>query len=352
MREALLYERLENSKVKCTACKQACVISKNKTGICSVRFNKDGKLYLLVHGSAGAMNIDPIEKKPLHHFLPGTPVFSFGTVGCNFSCGFCQNWDLSQVTKDIKQRLIREQKEADIETEISGLGHKLEPEKIVAICKSKSIPTIAYTYNEPIIFAEYIYDTARLANKQGIKNVLVSNGYETDKALELLEPYVEAINIDLKAFTEEFYKTLCKAKLSHVLDTIKKVSSMNIWLEITTLIIPGKNDSPQELKKIAKFIAAINPDIPWHISAFYPQYKMNDAQATPPSKLFEAYKIGKNAGLHYIYTGNIPEDDYTSTHCPNCGELLIKRRNHEIEILGLKNGECKKCNEKIPGVWK
>lgn len=351
MKEAKLYEKLQDEKVKCTACKQGCLIPEGKTGICSVRINHKGKLYLMVYGKAGALNIDPIEKKPLYHFLPGTKVFSFGTVGCNFSCGFCQNWDLSQVTKDIKKRLTREQKEHDIEAKVSGMGHELPPERIVQICKEKNIPSIAYTYNEPIIFAEYIYDTAKLAKDEGIKNVLVSNGYETDDALQLLKPYVDAINVDLKAFTEEFYRKLCHARLHHVLDTIRKVHDLGIWMEITTLIIPGQNDSPQELQNIAEFIASVDRNIPWHVSAFYPQYKMNDTQPTESAKLFEAHDIGKAAGLKYVYTGNIPEDDYSSTSCPACNELLIKRTAFGSQNLGVKNGRCSKCDEPIHGVW-
>jgi pyruvate formate lyase activating enzyme len=352
MHQAILYKELGNNKVQCTACKQNCIIPKNNTGICGVRQNKDGKLYLLVYGKVASFNIDPIEKKPLYHFMPATDIFSLGTVGCNFACDFCQNWDISQITKDLKNKLLKEKKIADIDIEISNFGYDLPPEKIVEICLEKNIPSIAYTYNEPSIFFEYAYDTAKLANKKGIKNVFVTNGYETEEALKLLNPYLDAMNIDLKSFNDEFYKKICKARLQPVLDTIRLAHKLGIWIEITTLIIPTKNDSDEELKKIANFISNIDKNISWHVIAFHPDYKMTNVSSTGYDVLNKAYNIGKKAGLNYVYTGNILDDEHSNTYCPKCNTLLIKRSGYSISIENIKNGKCLKCNEKIAGVWK
>lgn len=352
MHQAILYKKLDNNKVQCTACKQNCTISPDNTGTCGVRQNKDGKLYLLVYGKASSANMDPIEKKPLYHFMPNTEIFSIGTVGCNFSCDFCQNWDTSQITKELKNKLLKEKKIADIDVEISNFGYEFQPEKIVEICIEKNIPGIAYTYNEPSIFFEYAYDTAKLANKKGIKNVFVTNGYETEEALKLINPYLDAMNIDLKSFSDEFYKKICKGRLQPVLDTIKLAHKLGIWIEITTLIIPGKNDSDKELNQIANFIANIDKNIPWHIIAFHPDYKMTNIPSTSLHTLEKAYNIGKKAGINYVYTGNILDDEHSNTYCPKCNTLLIKRSGYFVEIENFENGKCKKCNEKIAGVWK
>ncbi|MFH0868266.1 MAG: AmmeMemoRadiSam system radical SAM enzyme [Candidatus Woesearchaeota archaeon] len=351
MYEAILYKKLENNKVQCTACKQNCIITPNNTGICSVRQNKDGKLYVLVYGKASSYNIDPIEKKPLYHFLPETEIFSVGTVGCNFACDFCQNWDISQIIKDLKNKLLKEKRISKIDVEISRFGYDLPPEKIIDICIERNIPSVAYTYNEPSIFFEYAYDTAKLANKKGIKNVFVTNGYETEEALTLLKPYLTAMNIDLKSFSEDFYKKICKARLQPVLDTIKLAHKLGIWIEITTLIIPGKNDSEKELKQIADFISNIDKNIPWHVTAFHPDYKMTDIPSTSYNVLEKAYNIGKKSGLNYIYVGNILDEKHSNTYCPKCNTLLIKRSGYSVRIENVKNEKCAKCSEKIPGVW-
>lgn len=335
MQKATLYKKLSDNQVQCLACKHFCIIQEGKTGICSVRKNISGILYLLVYGSSPAYHIDPIEKKPLFHFLPSSRVFSFGTLGCNFSCLNCQNWELSQEVKH--------------KHEIHG--HELPPEKIIKLCKENKLPSIAYTYNEPAIFFEYAYDTARLAKKQGIKNIFVSNGYETEQALRKLHPYLDAMNIDLKSFSEDFYKTVCGAKLANVLETIRLAHKLGIWLELTTLIIPEKNDSDEEMAKIAKFIANISKNIPWHISAFHPNYKMSSIQPTKPEALIRAYNIGKKAGLNFIYTGNIISQQHSSTYCPNCKTLLIRRDGYSVIIEKLKQGRCVTCREKIPGIW-
>ncbi|MBN2454511.1 AmmeMemoRadiSam system radical SAM enzyme [Candidatus Woesearchaeota archaeon] len=352
MKEAVLYRKLEDKKVKCTACMQGCTIQPDYTGICGVRQNVDGKLYLLVYGKASAVNIDPIEKKPLFHFLPGSQIFSIGTVGCNFGCDFCQNWDLSQCTKDLKEKLLKENKIKDMGVKVCDYGYELLPERIIEICRQKGIPSVAYTYNEPTIFLEYAYDTAKLANKEGMKNVFVSNGFETEEALKKIKPYLDGINIDLKSFSDEFYRKTCKARLQPVLDTIKLAHKLGIWVEVTTLVIPTMNDSDEELKSIAKFIKSVDPNIPWHVTAFHPDYKMTDKQSTKHSSLEKAHRIGMETGLNYVYVGNVIDDVHSSTYCPNCKALLVKRSGHYISIESFKDGKCTKCGEKIPGVWK
>jgi len=349
MKKAVLFEK-ENGRVRCLACKQRCLIAEGYTGICGVRQNVGGKLFLLVYGKASAVNVDPVEKKPLYHFLPGTPIFSIGTVGCNFACSFCQNWDLSQATKELRLKLLREKSPELIGVEVTRFGYDLPPERIVSICLEQGIPSIAYTYNEPVIFFEYLYDTARLAKEKGLRNVMVSNGYESEEALELLKDCVDAMNIDLKSFSDEFYKELCKARLQPVLDTIKKVHELGIWLEVTTLVIPGRNDSEEELRSIASFIASIDKNIPWHVTAFHPAYKLRDAERTSHESLVKAYSIGRGEGLRFVYVGNVVDEERSTTYCPRCEEPVVKRGGYEVS-LHLEGGACKKCKERIPGVW-
>jgi pyruvate formate lyase activating enzyme len=355
MHKCILYEKLggEENRLKCKACSWYCNIPEDSTGICGVRQNNDGDLYLLVYGKAVASNLDNIEKKPLYHFLPGTKIFSLGTVGCNFRCKFCQNWDISQTTALIKKEFKDKEKQTVKLGEITKKGQDLPPVKILNYCLENDIPSIAYTYNEPAIYFEYAYDTAKMAHEEGIKNVFVSNGFETKEALEKIYPYLDAINIDLKGFTEGFYRDVCGGRLEPVLENIKRVYEMGIWLEVTTLIIPTKNDSDKELTEIAEFIKSVSPDIPWHVTAFYPQYHMMDLPPTPPETLEKAYDIGKNAGLKFVYTGNIPDLKGDDTNCPNCDETLIERHSLACEKCVVdKDGKCPSCGEEIPGVWK
>lgn len=340
MHECILYKKLEEDKVNCTACKQKCIIQENSTGLCGIRLNKEGKLYLLVYGKAAASNIDPIEKKPLFHFLPGTEIFSIGTVGCNFGCEFCQNWEISQITRDNKTD----------PKDIPNLGKDLPPEEIINQCKKRNIPSIAYTYNEPAIFFEYAYDTAKLG--KDLKHVFVTNGYDSEEGLNKIHPHLDAMNIDIKSFDDNFYKKICKGQLQPVLDTIKTAHKLGIWLELTTLIIPTQNDSDKEIKQIAEFIAGIDKNIPWHVLAFYPDYKMLDIPPTTKESLLKAYNIGKEAGLNFVYVGNIDDEEHSSTYCPKCKTILIKRRGYSIQSIHFKDGRCTECNEKIPGVWK
>lgn len=347
MHKCILYKKKAKDMVECQACNWYCNIPEGLTGICGVRQNKEGDLYLLVYGKAIAAHIDPIEKKPLFHFLPGTEVFSIGTIGCNFRCLFCQNWDISQVT-----HLMKEEKNLDL-GKITDMGQDLPPKKIVEYCVENKIPSIAYTYNEPAIFFEYAYDTAKLAHKEGIKNVFVSNGFESKEALKKIKPYLDAINIDLKGFKDDFYIKICGGKLQPVLDNIKRTYEMGIWLEVTTLVIPTKNDSDEELTQIAEFIASVSNEIPWHVTAFYPHYRMKDVEPTPPGTLERAYKIGKKAGLKYVYTGNIPGMKGENTECPNCEKEIITRWGLIEEKCDVDNkGKCKNCGHNIVGVWK
>lgn len=337
MKKAILFKKLENHQIQCTACSWYCKINPDKTGICGVRKNIDGELYLLVYGKASAVNIDPIEKKPLFHFLPGSEILSIGTIGCNFACDFCQNWDISQVTKG---------------KGVSIFGQDLSPEDAVSYCLKNNIPGVAFTYNEPAIFFEYAYDTMILAKKEGIKTVYVSNGYESKEQIKMLKGYLDGINIDLKAFTEKFYQRVCSAKLAPVLENIEGFFEAGVWTEITTLVIPDENDSDKELTDIAKFLASISKDIPWHVTRFHPDYKMQDKKETPEETLKRAYEIGKKEGLKFVYVGNVLDENHESTYCPKCNLPLIKRCWHDIEMVNFKNGKCRKCGEKIPGIFK
>lgn len=339
MRKALLYKKLKDQKVQCTACSWYCKIAPDKTGICGVRKNIDGDLYLLVYGKPIAVNTDPIEKKPLFHFLPGTEIFSLGTIGCNFACDFCQNWDISQITRKGVMR--------DNPTQTTDLL----PKNIIKYCLANHLPSIAFTYNEPAIFFEYAFDTMKLAQKYNIKSVYVSNGFESKEQIELLKGNLNAINIDLKAFTENFYQKVCHAKLAPVLENIKRFYDAGIWTEITTLLIPNENDSEKELSQIAQFIKKISPDIPWHLSAFHPDFKMRDKKSTPLESLLKAYQIGKSHGLNYVYLGNIPTGKYENTYCPKCQSLLIERISYNVNIKNFSNGQCQNCQKKIPGIW-
>lgn len=337
---AWLSKKLDSGKILCQACAQACRLDEGEYGICGVRRVEEGELKLLVYGLAAAVNIDPIEKKPLFHFLPGSTAFSVGTVGCNFSCKFCQNYHISQYPKEHDYRVF---------------GEELPPEEIVELALSSKCRSIAYTYNEPVVFFEYTYDTAKLAHERGLKNVYVTSGFETHKALDLLEPYIDGMNIDLKSFSKDFYTNICEAKLAPVLECIKYAHKKGIWVEITTLLIPGKNDSDEEIRSIAKFIADVDPGIPWHLSAFYPTYKVLDVPPTPGSTLRRAYNIGEAEGLKYLYVGNIDDSEYESTYCPKCKNRVIDRCGRIGQYVTNKlddNGTCPHCGHVLEGVWR
>lgn len=335
MKEAMFYEKLEEKKVRCFLCAHHCIIKEGKRGICYVRKNIDGILYSLVYGKVISMNIDPIEKKPLFHFLPGSTSFSIATVGCNFHCEHCQNFEISQYPKEHE----------------GIIGHSVTPEDIVEAAANNGCESISYTYTEPTIFFEFAYDCAKLAHKKGIKNVFVSNGYTSPEATKAIAPYLDGNNIDLKG-NDDFYKKLCGAKLNPVKETIKLMKELGVWVEVTTLIIPDYNDSEDDLKEIAEFIYSVDPSIPWHVTQFYPTYKLTDKPRTPIQTLRKAREIGFKAGLKYVYEGNVPGEGGENTFCPNCKEILIKRFGFRIIENKITHGKCSKCGISIDGVWK
>lgn len=334
MKEAMFYDKLENQKVKCFLCAHNCIISDGRRGICAVRENRKGTLYSLVYGRVISMNIDPIEKKPLFHFYPASTSFSIATVGCNFKCMHCQNYDISQYPK----------KHNDIP------GEDVTPEEIVNAAEKAGCKSISYTYTEPTIFFEFAYDCARLAHAKGIKNIFVSNGYTGPEPTKTIAPYLDGNNIDLKG-SEEFYKKICGARLQPVLDTIRLMKSLGVWVEITTLVIPAHNDSEENLKWIAEFIKSIDPAIPWHVTQFYPTYQLLDLPRTPVKILRRAREIGLEVGLKYVYEGNVPGEGGENTYCPNCGELLIERYGFYIKKNKMADSQCFKCKTKIDGIF-
>lgn len=355
MKEAVLYEKLDKNLTRCQACSWQCTIAPDQTGICGVRLNQKGQLFLTVYGQAVGIHLDPVEKKPLNHFLPGSTALSFGTVGCDFGCRFCQNWHQSQPPREIRnQKATAQQKIKLLQKTIKTQSESWSPKAIVQHAVELGAKSIAYTYNEPTIFVEYAHDTAKLAKKEGLKNIFVSNGYESEQSLKYLTGYLDAANVDLKSFRPQFYQQLVKGKLEPVLNNIKKMHQLGIHLELTTLIIPGQNDSRQELTQIAKFIYQLSPDIPWHVSAFFPSYQMKDIPPTPLETLHQAHHIGKKVGLRYVYPGNLPDEKHTATYCPKCNQLLIRRREYTTKItpkFDQEKGSCKKCHTKIAGVW-
>ncbi|MBE0503335.1 MAG: AmmeMemoRadiSam system radical SAM enzyme [Desulfuromonadales bacterium] len=334
MQEAMFYKELEDNRVRCGLCRFRCLIADGARGRCGVRENQDGTLYSLVYGKLCAENVDPIEKKPLFHFQPGSRSYSIATVGCNFRCRHCQNYDISQVGK---------------ETPIRGIARS--PAEVVKKARAHGCASIAYTYTEPTIFFEFAYDTARLAHEAGLKNIFVTNGYITPEALTSIAPWLDAANIDLKGFSEDFYRDIVQARLSEVLDSIITYRQSGIWIELTTLIIPGLNDDEKELQELASFIVTnLGIDTPWHVSQFYPTYKLTDRPRTPLATLRRAREIGRAAGLRYVYEGNVPGEGGENTWCPSCGSLLIERYGFAIGTNRIRNGICPDCGTAIVGI--
>ena len=333
MHEALFYEKLADNKVHCTLCPRDCVINDGKRGFCYIRKNEGGVLYAVSYGKPSSVAIDPIEKKPLFHFLPGSAVLSIGTVGCNLGCKFCQNWDISKARDELR------------------LSYQVSPEHVVFLAKEHSCLSIGFTYNDPTIFAEYCMDTFTAAQQKRIKRVFVTAGYITPEAREAVYSHLDAANIDLKSFSEKFYKNISLAHLEPVLDTIKYVHAQGIWCELTTLLIPGRNDSGQEIEKMCDWILAqLGPDVPLHFTAFHPDYLMMDVPPTPPATVEHARNIALGKGLHYVYTGNIHSKEGQNTYCPSCNKLLIERSWHHVIRNNLVEGTCP-CGRTIPGVW-
>jgi pyruvate formate lyase activating enzyme len=335
-KEGELYEKLPNNRVRCFACGHRCVVLDGLPGICKVRFNEGGTLQVPT-GYAGALQCDPVEKKPFFHALPGSLAMSFGMLGCDFHCGYCQNWITSQALRDPKALSAPE--------ELSALD-------MVLLSRRYRAKILASTYNEPLITSEWAVEIFREAKKHGLKTAYISNGNGTPEVLEYIRPWVDLYKVDLKSFQDKNYRKL-GGQLSVVLDTIRMLHEKGFWLEIVTLIIPGFNDSDEELRDIAQFLAAISVDIPWHVTAFHKDYKMTDPDNTPVSTLLRAFEIGKTAGLHYVYAGNIPGrvGDRENTSCPACNSLLIERYGFRVLQNNLDNGACPQCHTPIPGVW-
>lgn len=336
MKEALFYQKLADKKVKCNLCNHHCQIAEAKRGLCGVRENKDGKLYTLVYGKVIACHVDPIEKKPLFHFLPGSQSFSIATVGCNFRCLHCQNADISQASKE---GLFFQREQIP--------GENMMPEQIVNQTLQLGCQSISYTYTEPTIFFEFAFDCMKLAHQKGLKNNWVTNGYTSQEALAMAKPYLDATNVDLKFFQDKNYKKICGARLQPVLDNLIWYKKNDIWLEVTTLIIPSLNDSEEELTKIAKFIKdKLGSETPWHVSAFFPTYKLTDLPPTSTSTIRKAWQIGKDVGLYYVYGGNVIDGQMESTYCSKCGEIVIERISYSVKRLD-EQGKCVKCGAKI-----
>ena len=329
MKEAMFYKLIDKDKgiIKCLLCPKECLIKKGQLGFCRSRKNIDNKLYSLIYSKVSSYGFDPIEKKPLYHFCPGTSILSLGTVGCSFSCSFCQNWTISQGT--IENVSVEE----------------LSPEEAVQLALDNNSPGIAYTYSEPLIWYEYVLDTARLAKKNNLKNILVTNGFINQEPLLKLLPFIDALNIDLKSFRNSFYQKYCQGSLAPVLRTIEIAKSYS-HIEITNLIIPGLNDQEEEIKGLVNWVASQGENIPLHFSRYFPCYKMN-IEATPISTLYKARDIAQKK-LKYVYIGNIWDDEANTTYCGNCKRVLIKRTGYNIINLGLdKDGKCKFCGEKV-----
>jgi pyruvate formate lyase activating enzyme len=334
MHEAMLYDKLPDGKVLCYLCAHRCRIAEGRVGVCNVRENRDGGLYSAVYGQVIARHVDPIEKKPLLHFRPGSKAYSIATPGCNFRCQWCQNADISQMPRERGHIL----------------GSHTDPRQIVAAAQQNRCASIAYTYTEPTIFFEYTYDIARQARPAGLANVYVTNGYMTGEMLELFHPWLDAANVDLKAFRDETYRRYVGARLQPVLDSLKMMKQHGVWVEVTTLVIPDLNDDPAELQDAAQFVATeLGPETPWHISRFFPSYQMGEVPPTPSATLRRAREIGLEAGLHYVYVGNQPGE--SNTFCHACGQLLVRRSGYWVRENNVTPaGNCPDCSTPVAGV--
>jgi len=333
MKKALLYQK-EGEIVTCLLCAHGCRLKENRVGICGVRKNVNGDLYSLNYDKVCATHADPIEKKPLYHFLPSSVSYSVATMGCNFKCTFCQNNTLSVV-----------------ESENRIYGEKISPEELVSTAVKYGSGSIAYTYSEPTIYFELMLETAQLAREKGLKNVMVTNGYMSPGALEMISPWLDGANIDLKAYSEDFYKKYCGAALAPVLDTIKGMKERGIWVELTTLLIPGLNTDEAEINELISFIVGVDKSMPWHVSRFFPQHRMLDIPPTPAGSIFNVLEKGDGMGLQYVYAGNVADDRFTHTHCPSCNTVLISRNGYNTRVLELRDGKCGNCGVPIAGVW-
>lgn len=330
----MLWEPGKNGSVRCLLCPHSCRLAPGATGICGARFNRKGEMRSLVENVVSSVQMDPVEKKPLYHFLPGTKTFSVGSVGCNFSCRFCQNFHISVIPP-------------------SGVvnGKRVAPEHLVDLAVRNHAKSMAFTYNEPTVFFELVYNTAAVARLHKLPVILVSNGYMGEDALTGLHNRVQAANVDLKSFSDRFYRDYCGARLQPVLDNLKRIRTLGWWLEVTTLLIPGVNDSEAEVRDCASFICKeLGPDTPWHLSAFHGAYRMADHPASTLAQLETAWRIGKGEGLRHVYMGNMTSAVGANTYCPDCGELVVERRGFET-LMAAEGGTCPKCGQVIAGVW-
>ena len=334
--DAMLWEAMDGQKVRCNLCGHRCVIVAGKYGICRVRQNVAGTVKTHSYDNVVAVHVDPIEKKPLFHFLPGTTSLSVAAAGCNFQCEFCQNWQISQAPR----------------TGLAVGGETVSPEQIVSAAVEHNCRSISYTYTEPTVFFELAYDTCKLARRRGLRNCFVSNGYMTPLAVETIAPYLDAINVDLKAFRDETYRRVMKAGLQGVLDCLKALVKAEVWVKVTTLVVPGMNDSAEELGGIARYIAVdLGKSVPWHVSRFHGDFKMSRTPPTPVETLRMAARIGIEAGLNYVYCGNATGQVDENTYCPSCRELLIERMGFSVRRIVLRDGTCPKCKQRIEGIW-
>lgn len=334
MIKALLGETLENGWVRCRLCAHQCRIAPGKRGVCGVRKNAAGELVSLNADRVAAVNIDPIEKKPLYHFLPGSRSFSVAAMGCNFSCRFCQNHSLS---------VVRE--EADI------AGKALSPERLVAMAREGGCRSISYTYTEPTVFFELVLETAQQARAAGLRNVLVSNGFLSPEALALLAPFLDGANIDLKAFRDEFYQRHCGARLAPVLETLAAMKAAGVWIEVTTLLIPGLNDDADEIEDLISFLLGLGADVPWHVSRFFPCHQLAGLPPTDAGAIRRCLERAEKRGLHFVYGGNVDDARWNQTRCPRCQKTLIERRGYRVTAAGLSAGTCPACGAPVAGVW-
>ena len=330
---ARLVETLEDNRVRCRLCAHYCIIKEGESGICGVRRNQGGRLYSLNYRRVIAASSDPIEKKPLYHFLPGSRSFSLATMGCNFRCRFCQNHSISQVDPD---RGLR--------------GEPLTPEELVRSALAAGCGSMAYTYTEPTIFFELMLDTAELARSKGLKNVMITNGYTSPEGLNMLMPVMDGANVDLKAGSDGFYRQQCGARLQPVLDTITAMRRGGLWVEVTTLLIPGLNTDTAQLDRVISFLHDLDPEIPWHVSRYYPQYRM-EIPPTEAREVHSALERAREAGLCHLYAGNLPDEQWTDTRCPGCGAVLVTRRGYSTRVMGMDGGKCAACGRAIAGVW-
>jgi len=334
-KEAMFYQKLEDNKVWCQLCPRRCIISEGKRGFCRVRENREGKLYTLVYGKPCSVNVGPIEKAPFYHFIPGHRRLCLATVSCNLRCKFCHNWQISQAAPGEVRK------------------YNLSPEEIVKEALRQGANSISFTYTEPTVFYEYIYEISKLAKKNGLKTSIVSNGFINPEPLRKLLPYLDAVKIDLKAFTEKFYREICAAELEPVLKTLKVLKEEGAFFEIVNLIIPTLNDSSEEIRKMCEWLKEnLGEDVPLHFSRFTPAYRLTHLPATPIETLEEAVKIAKSIGLKYVYIGNVPGHKHNSTFCPGCKERLIHRVHFSVLSNNIENGKCKFCGYNILGIWK